>query len=249
LREVLAAPGARVDKGNPLLRCEDPELATGVRVLEAQLNELRARDMAYFVESRLHLDIVREEIVATEAKLADAQRKLDALTLRAPVAGVFVIDRPRDAPGRYARRGELIAYVLEDVATTVRAVVEQDDVDLVRASTRAVAVKAADRIGETISARIQREVPGASDRLPSAALAVPGGGQFGVDPRGLADSDAAERPRVLKPVFQFDLELAPGTRLEALGMRVYVRFEHASAPIGQQIYRAARRLLLRRFEV
>jgi putative peptide zinc metalloprotease protein len=249
LQEVLARPGTRVAQGDPLLRCEDPELATSVRVLESQLDELRARDMAYFVESRLHLDIVREEIIATEAKLADTQRKLAGLTLKSPVAGVFVIDRPRDAPGRYARRGELVAYVLEDGATTVRAVVEQDDVDLVRGATRAVSVKPADRVDATIAARVRREVPGATDRLPSAALAVPGGGQFGIDPRGMAEFDAAERPKVLKPVFQFDLELDPGMRLDALGMRVYIRFEHETAPIGVQVYRAARRLLLRRFEV
>ena len=249
VREILAMPGSRVVQGEQLIRCEDPELATNARVLEAQLAELRARDMAYFVESRLHLDIVREEITLTEARLADAQRKLAGLTIKSPVAGVFVIDRPRDAPGRYARRGELLAYVLEDGAATVRAVVEQDDVDLVRSATRAVTVKPADRVAETIAARVRREVPGATDRLPSAALAVPGGGGFGVDPRGMTDSDAAERPKILTPVFQFDLEIAQDVRLTALGMRVYVRFELEPAPVGTQVYRAARRLLLRRFEV
>ena len=249
LREVIAAPGAPVARDAPLIRCEDPELATNASVLEAQLVELRARDMAYFVDSRLHLDIVREEIAATEAKLVEARRKLAGLLLRSPVAGVFVIERPLDAPGRYVRRGELIAYVLEEGAATVRAVVEQDDVDLVRGATRAVAIKPADRVWETIAAKVGREVPGATDRLPSAALAVPGGGQFGVDPRGLADSDAAERPKILTPVFQFDLDIAPGVRLDALGMRVHVRFEHETAPIGVQAWRAVRRLLLRRFEV
>src|SRR4029078_2441116 len=102
VREILTTPGSRVAQGEPLIRCEDAELATNARVLESQLAELRARDMAYFVESRLHLDIVREEIALTEARLADAQRKLAGLTMKSPVAGVFVIDRPRDAPGRYA---------------------------------------------------------------------------------------------------------------------------------------------------
>lgn len=249
VREVVAVPGARVGKGDPLVQCEDPELATNVRVLEAQLVELRSRDMVSFVASRLHLDIVREEILHTEAKLADARRRQTGLTVRSPLEGVFVMEQPRDAPGRYAKRGELLAYVLEDGPGTVRAVIEQDDVDLVRGSTRAVAVKPADRIGETIAARIRREIPGASDRLPSAALAVPGGGRFGVDPRNISDNDAIERPKILTPVFQFDLEIAPAVRLDALGMRVYIRFEHEPAPIGQQAYRAARRLLLRRFEV
>lgn len=250
VREVAVSPGARVGKGAPLIRCEDPELATGVRVLEAQLAELRARDMAYFVDSRLRLEIVREEILVTEAKLAEARRRLDSLSLLSPMEGTFVMDQPaRDAPGRYARRGELLAYVLEDGAATVRVVIEQDDVDLVRGATRAVAVKPADRVAETITARVRREIPGATDRLPSAALAVPGGGLFGVDPRGAVDPDTAERPKILTPVFQFDLEIPREVALGALGMRVYVRFEHEPAPLGVQAWRAARRLLLRRFEV
>jgi putative peptide zinc metalloprotease protein len=249
VREVLAKSGERVEKGRPLVVCEDPEIATNARVLEAQLVELKARDTAYFVGSRLNFDIVREEIVATEAKLADARRKLEGLKVLSPVAGVFVMERVEDAPGRYAKRGELLAYVLEDGAATVRAVVEQDDIDLVRGATRAVAVRVADRIPEVYKATIQREVPGGTDRLPSAALAVTGGGTFGVDPRNAAEPDAAERPRVLVPVFQFDLAVDQQVRLDALGMRVYVRFEHTPAPVGVQAYRAARRLLLRRFEV
>jgi putative peptide zinc metalloprotease protein len=157
------------------------------------------------------------------------------------------MEQPRDAPDRYARRGELIAYVVEDGPATVRAVIEQDDVDLVRGATRSIALKASDRIGDTLAARIRREVPGASDRLPSAALSVMGGGTFGIDPRGAGEADLNERPRVLTPVFQFDLET--DARLAALGMRVYVRFEHEPAPVGVQAYRALRRLLLRRFEV
>src|SRR5262249_46167885 len=85
VRTVLVEPGSRVKAGTPLIECEDPELATNVRVLEAQLLELRARDMAYFVESRLRLDIVREEIANTEAKLADTRKRLEALTMQSPV--------------------------------------------------------------------------------------------------------------------------------------------------------------------
>jgi putative peptide zinc metalloprotease protein len=248
VRAVVAVPGGRVKAGDRLIECEDPELATEVRVLEAQLAELRARDMAYFVASRLSLDLVREEIAHTEAKLADARRRLAGLSLLSPRDGRFVMEQPLDAPGRYARRGELLAYVVEDGPGTVRAVVEQDDADLVRGATRAVAIRPADRVGETIPVRIRREIPGASERLPSMALAVPGGGSFGIDPRGSNDVDA-DKPRVLTPVFLFDLEVPAQMRPESLGLRVYVRFEHEPLPIGQQAWRAARRLLLRRFEV
>jgi putative peptide zinc metalloprotease protein len=246
ITKMRADPGAMVAKGDPLLDCEDVELAASVQVLEAQLTELRARDMAYYVQSRLHLDVLREEIAHIEQRLADAQRRLAALTVTSPASGRFVMSLPQDAPGRFVNRGELLGQVLEPGPATVRVAVHHSDADLVRGSTRSVAIKPADQPEASYSARIRREVPGATDRLPGAALAVAGGGRFQADPRGDA---TAETPKSAVPVFQLDLEAAPGFAAGALGLRVHVRFAHAPAPLGLQWYRAARRVLLKQFNV
>jgi putative peptide zinc metalloprotease protein len=248
VRKVVAPVGAPVRAGDLLVECEDVELGTKVKVLEHQLAELRARDLAYFVESRLHLDVVREEIVNAEAQLADARRRLAGLLLRSPADGIFVVPQPADAPGRYLQRGEVLGYVLEPGPATVRVVVDQADVDLVRGATRAVGVKPADRIADTLNAHVVREVPGASDRLPSSALGVPGGGIFGVDPRAAPDGKD-EAPKSAVPVFQFDLEVPAEAALHRLGMRVFVRFDHRPAPLARQWYRSTRRMLLRLFQV
>ena len=192
VRAVLADPGQPVSRGQPLLECEDPELAASVRVLQAQLAELRSRDLAYFVQSRLHADVVREEIAVVEARLAEARRRQASLVMASPADGRFVMPGAADAPGRYAQRGEPLAYVIEPGEATVRVVVDQSEVDLVRASTRSVAVRPADRVAEVWPATVSREVPGAAERLPSLALAVQGGGRFGLDPRAAADSIARE---------------------------------------------------------
>ncbi len=249
IERVVATPGAAVRAGERLIECRDPELASRVKLLEEQLAELLARDLAYFVESRLHLDVVREEITLTQAKLADARRRLASLVAVSPADGRFVMPQPGDAPGRYVQRGEVMAYVLEPGPSTVRAVVHQADVDLVRAATRGVAVKLADHIAETLEARIVREVPGASARLPGLALAVPGGGLFEVDPRSLVDPREESSPRSVTPVFQFDLEVPAQAGIDALGMRVFVRFDHRPEPLARQWYRSVRRTLLRLFQV
>ena len=249
IRRVIPGEGARVAKGDRLFECEDPELPARVRLLEQQLEELHARDRAYFVDSRLNLDVVREEIVHTEARLADARRRLNGLVVLSPVDGRFVFPGQADAPGRFVQRGELVAYVVEPGPATVRVVVDQADVDLIRAATRAVAIKPADRVAETLPARMTREVPGASERLPSLALGVPGGGAFAVDPRSLTDPREEASPRAMVPVFQFDLEVAPESRLDAIGLRVFVRFDHPPEPLARQWYRAARRVMLKVFEV
>jgi len=86
-------------------------------------------------------------------------------------------------------------------------------------------------------------VPGASRQLPTAALGSGGGGPFAVDPRDNQGATALNR------IFQLDLVLPAEVQSSYLGARVYVRFNHGFEPVGFQIYRALRQLLLRRFDV
>src|SRR3989442_15523591 len=53
----------------------------------------------------------------------------------------------------------------------------------VRYRTQEVKVRLAERIPETVPAVVKREVPGATERLPSMALGSQGGGQIAIDPR------------------------------------------------------------------
>jgi putative peptide zinc metalloprotease protein len=53
----------------------------------------------------------------------------------------------------------------------------------------------------------------------------------------------------LERVFQVELALPPDVRSPYLGARVFVRFDHGFEPVGVQLYRSLRRLLLRRFDV
>jgi putative peptide zinc metalloprotease protein len=53
----------------------------------------------------------------------------------------------------------------------------------------------------------------------------------------------------LNQIFQLELTLPVEVRTDYLGARVFVRFDHGYEPVGIQIYRAFRRLLLRQFNV
>jgi putative peptide zinc metalloprotease protein len=115
-------------------------------------------------------------------------------------------------------------------------------VDLVRSRTQRVEVKLAGRIGETLDARLRREIPAASLRLPNPALATQGGGLVATDPR------QADAPTALARWFEFELEL-PGKPSRALGERVYVRFEHGWEPLAWRVGRSVRQLFMKRFAV
>ena len=148
-----------------------------------------------------------------------------------------------DLPGRFINKGQLIAYVVEPRELTARVALLQDDIALVRQSTKGVEVMLAGWGASPIEARVRREVPGASLQLPTAALGSAGGGPIAVDPRD------GKGVTALRQVFQLELSVPIDVRTEYLGARIFVRFDHGYEPVGFQIYRAFRRLMLRQFNV
>jgi len=89
-------------------------------------------------------------------------------------------------------------------------------------------------------AKLVREVPAATNQLPSAALSDRGGGPYVVDP---ADKEGL---RTLEPVVLIDLKV-PDTALKRAGGRVWVRFDHGAEPLVGQWYRRLLQLFLQHF--
>jgi putative peptide zinc metalloprotease protein len=235
---VLAAPGARVKRGEPLLESADPLLVPRIRSLEAQRDELEARYYAERVDSLVRAQMRLENLKSVEAELERARERARDLVVLSPGEGLFAVAAAEDLPGRFLKQGELVGYVVPEGRPTARVLVPQDAVDLVRGRTVKVTAKLAERLGETVPARILREVPSASDRLPSMALSQAGGGDIALDPHAAAG-------RALQSHFEFEIELLAARPLGA-GGRVYVRFEHESESIGGQAWRLLQQLFLRR---
>ena len=244
LVRLLVPPDSAVRKGQPLIQADEPFLATRVAVLESQLTELDAKYLALVTADRVQAAMVREEIIASQANLKRARERVEGLVFRSPGDGRFIVPNAEDLPGRFITKGQLVGYVVDQPRQlTARVALLQDDIALVRQDTRSVEVMLAGWDARPVPARIRREVPGASSQIPTAALGTAGGGPIAVDPRD------EQGVTTLRQVFQLELSLPPEVRSEYLGARVYVRFEHAEQPVGQQIYRALRRLLLRQFNV
>ncbi len=129
---------------------------------------------------------------------------------------------------------------------SVRVVIPQSDIDLVRKMTRRVELRAVERIPQVVEATVVRAAPAATDQLPSLALSSSGGGEISLDP---GRSDPRGEPKAATTLFLFDLEIADKSAIRALGSRIYARFEREPEPLGTQWYRTARRLLLEKFNV
>ena len=248
VESVVAKPSQPVKRGDPLVVTEDPELVAKVRLLEAQLKEQLARYTAAH-EERVQLNLIREEIVHIEARLAEARSRAHDQVIRSPGDGIFLMAEAGDVPGRFVRRGELLGYVMDYSRLAVQVVVPQGDVDLVREMTRRVELRLVERIPEVLPAVVKRVVPAATNQLPNLALSAQGGGEVVLDPGSAGDGGRASDIKSASSLFIFELELAKAAHLQSLGSRIYVRFEREPEPLGTQWYRAVRRVFLNKFNV
>lgn len=238
---LVAEPNSEVAPGDLLIEMEDSRLDARVVILEAAVAEATARYESLRTTELVDAQIIGDEIARIQADLEVARVRRAALSVRSPTAGTFIIERPQDLEGRYVHHGDLIAYVADFAAGTVAVAVSQDDIGLIRERTRSVSLRLAERLGDELPASISREVPAATNRLPSAALGGLSGGPFATDP---ADQDGVV---TLEPVFR--IELSVSTPVQRIGERAYVRFDHGSEPLASQWYRRLRQVFLRRLDV
>jgi putative peptide zinc metalloprotease protein len=240
---LVAAPDAWVEPGDLLIELRDPVLEAETKMLAARVRELEARRDAERTRSRVAEQLTQEELRYATSHLARARERQGELAIRSRAAGRFVVPKSEDLAGRFVAQGESLAWVVDLGSVRVRAVVPQDDLDLVRQRTRAVEVRLAQRLAEPLPAEILRIVPAASERLPSVALGIGGGGEVPVDP-----SDP-QGDRAALSLFEVELALPAEAAVRHWGGRVYVRFDHGSEPLAAQWGRRLRQLFLARFHV
>ncbi len=240
---VLVPPGSMVRAGDALVETDDPALRSRVVLLQAQREELESRYQKERKDNIVRSQSLLEQLKAIDAELARVRERQNELMLRSPADGRFTVAMPQDLPGRFVKQGEPVGYVLPDAMMTTRVVVSQQAVDMVRYHTDRVTVRLAENFSEVLLARILREVPRASERLPNMALAQSGGGEVALDP-----SQQSNDPKALQSHFEFEISIT-GAHASAMGARAYVRIEHPDETLAVQLGRALRQLFLRRFTV
>ncbi len=236
-------PEAYVERHGALFDTSDPFLDAELAVLTARRTELHARYDAVSYTNRAEADLLSEEIEALEAELTQVEERRRGLRVQSPGTGTFIAPHHDRLKGRFLRQGDLVGYVADLSNANIRVIVKQQDLDIVRSQTRSVQIALASNIDASVPARVIREVPGAMDVLPSAVLGTTGGGSVAVDPADESGTQALEQ------VFQLDLEPLRSLPSVRYGERVHVRFDHGTASLAKQWYRAASQLLLKHFGV
>ncbi len=222
--------------GTPFARIDSPLLNTRIAALGFDLEEMHSRHSAARIRDPYALASLAQQIARLEADLAVLREEQLNLVVKTPVAGWLEIPDRHGLQGRYVKKGDVVAYVLEQTTPMVRVAVPQSDAELLRRNIRGVSVRLLDEPGRSLAATVHDEVPAATRALPSAALGAAGGGRITVDP--------SHHDQAMENLFVLDLELVglpPSTRV---GGRALVRIEHDPEAAAARLYRALRRLFL-----
>lgn len=242
--EILAPSGEWVKRGQALMTCHDPDLDARIAEETAKVLEMRSRVALAQATDKVQWQIALAALQFQESSLKTLKDKSDSRMILSPHDGRFVMPAPADFKGRYFGRGEVLAHVLDPQKFTLISVVDQARAELVRQDTQKVELRSVDRMSEVLNAKLLREVPAATQDLPSMALSLQGGGQIGLDPKA---DEQGRSPRALAPLFQFELAFGQGAVPQALGNRVYIRYVHQNEAWGFQAWRSVRQMVMRRF--
>ncbi len=238
VNSVLADQGEQVSNGDPLIETIDPQVKTELKLLEAQYRELEITYDALVNEDIVQADITLEELRLTQSRIDRLQEQIAELVIKSPTDGQFILLNSNELEGHYVKHGDPVAYVINYDEVSVRAVVPQNAIGLVRQNVEDVEIRFVDQMNTAYQTSISREIPAATYKLPSKALAQQGGGSIQTDP---FDSEGI---KTRDQYFQFEVTMPENMTATVAGQRVYIKIFHGYETFALQWYRSFKELFL-----
>jgi putative peptide zinc metalloprotease protein len=232
--------GAPVQSGQLLFTLQSPVLLAEQARLEGHVTALETEHFQALRSDPSRAIGIEHELAAATLELARVQERVSQLAVRAHVDGVVAINHVDDLSGRFVKQGSLLAHILTDDPTIVRAAIPQEEAALVQSGSRAVGVRLVEASDAAWRGELLRDVTGSVARLPSAALGDRSGGAIVTDPgdkQGLTPAQG---------VVLADVQL-PGRHSAQVGARAWVRFDHGFTPLVMQAARRVQQLFLKHF--
>lgn len=235
---VLVKPGATVSKGSQLVVTSDPLVKAELKLLKAQYRELEVKHVALVNEDIVQAQITLEEMNLLQGKIDFIEKQIGELVMDSAEDGVFVMSDANEMQGYFVKQGDPVAYVINYDEVNVRVVVPQNAIGLVRQNVEQVEVRFVGQINQSYNTTVSREIPAATYKLPSKALAQQGGGAIQTDP---FDNEGV---KTRDQYFQFEVAMPENITASHVGQRVFVKFSHGSEPMALQWYRSFEELFL-----
>jgi len=246
LVELLVKPGGQVTAGQALARLENPDLLAEIRAARMQLQQVQMQELRAQALALADVAPLRQQRASAEAGLADLERQRAALTVVAPVAGVWSAGEVEQGRGRWFARGAAMGAIVDARGHRFVAILPQVATHLFKGGVERAEVRLGGEDGRNLLLHGVSVMPFEHGVLPSRALGFAGGGDIAVQPGDPSGVMAAE------PFFRihadFDALEAAGVRL-VHGRLGVMRLTLPPKPLLAQWERSVRQLLQRRFRV
>ncbi len=244
--QIFQKNGAAVASGQPLLQLVNPELEIEIKLTHAQRNEIvyLQQQSAAFQGDATRITLQRR-LQALDSRLAELQRRHQALLVTAEAAGIWVAPNLEQQVGSWLERGKKLGDIVANDSFKFIAVVGQEDAaNLFSAQTREqVAVRLNGLENIELQIVNYQVIPFEQEQLPSATLGWKGGGKIpvkGKDAQGL---------ETIEPFFRISADLEQPENLSLRhGQSGQIRFSLASQPLLPQIYRKLRQFIQKRYQ-
>jgi putative peptide zinc metalloprotease protein len=246
LAELLAKPGSRVSAGQALLRLENPGLLADIRASRTQLQQIQAQEVRAQALALADLAPLRQQRLAAQSGLADLERQRAALTVIAPVTGVWSAGEVEHGRGRWFARGAAMGAIVDDSGHRFVAILPQVATHVFKGQIEVAELRLGGEDGHNLVLRDVSVMPFEQGVLPSRALGFAGGGDIAVQPGDPSGLTAAE------PFFRIHAHFDAAQAAEVTlvhGRLGVMRLTLPPKPLLEQWERSLRQLLQRRFRV
>lgn len=237
VEEVFFEGEEAVEKGRVLLQLSNPELTAQLAKTDLYIEELELRYDLQYAAREPTFQVTEEQLRLAKMERRRLREKSSHLELRAAMNGSFSPTSSNPLIGRYLQKGDEIGVLLNDSKTTIRTLIPQESIELVRNGTREVRVSPAYVAADRFPGEITQISSKATLAAPSAALSVQAGGPLPTDP---ADPD---NQRLLRSMYELEITVEPTERLP-IGSRVTLLYDLHPEPIAGRLYRSIRQAFL-----
>lgn len=238
--QVHKRPGERVEAGEAIVSLENRDMQERLNSVRSQIDEFAISEREAIAKGDPSVaGLARERIRAATDNLQEVERRIAALVVRAPHAGVVAGDDPAVRLGAYVKRGDTVCRVVDPSSIRITATLDQRQAawlfDALRTTPGATPlscqIRLLSNIDTIVDAKSFEPVQAGQRVLPSSALGFVGGGQFETDTQDQSGR-VARRP-------QFNVRIVPVDAANLAqqvlpGERVRVRFKLEPRPLLSQ---------------
>ncbi len=245
LQEVFVRSGDAVAAQEPIALLYNPELELDLDIVRYQIREAEAMYVQAIGSFPGDIEPLATRLEALRQREKELQDRVDQLLVRAPHAGKWVGPPLNDLLDGWVGKGAEFGEVVDHSNLWFTAVVSQSQADeLFSEEFSHGELRLVGQAEKVLASGSLQLLPYQRQELPSPVLGWAGGGQVAVDPKDTGGGKAVESFYVLR----LRLEESQSAVLYD-GMSGWARVSLDYKPLHQQVGRALRQLLQKRYQL